>query len=53
MAEQLQRMTGAGDEVFLTGASGFVGSHVLHALLAAQISRACAGASRFQATTPT
>ena len=29
-------MTGAGDVVFLTGASGFVGSHVLRALLAAQ-----------------
>lgn len=29
-------MTGAGDEVFLTGADGFVGSHVLRALLAAQ-----------------
>ncbi len=29
-------MTGAGDVVFLTGAGGFVGSHVLHALLAAQ-----------------
>src|SRR6476646_4392691 len=36
MAEQLQRITATGDEVFLTGASGFVGSHVLHALLAAQ-----------------
>jgi len=36
MAEELQRMAGAGDEVFLTGASGFVGSHVLRALLAAQ-----------------
>ncbi|HEU5230318.1 MAG TPA: NAD-dependent epimerase/dehydratase family protein [Ktedonobacteraceae bacterium] len=36
MAEQLQRMAGSGDLVFLTGASGFVGSHVLHALLAAQ-----------------
>lgn len=36
MAEQLQRMTGAGDTVFLTGASGFVGSHILRALLAAQ-----------------
>src|SRR5579864_6213504 len=36
MAEELQRMIGAGDEVFLTGASGFVGSHVLRALLAAQ-----------------
>lgn len=36
MAAQLQRVTGAGDLVFLTGASGFVGSHVLRALLAAQ-----------------
>src|SRR5258708_24998171 len=36
MAEELQRMTGAGDEVFLTGASGFLGSHILRALLAAQ-----------------
>ena len=36
MAEQLQPMTGAGDTVFLTGAGGFVGSHVLRALLAAQ-----------------
>jgi dihydroflavonol-4-reductase len=36
MAEQLQRVTGAGDVVFLTGAGGFVGSHVLRALLAAQ-----------------
>ncbi|HLH62110.1 MAG TPA: NAD-dependent epimerase/dehydratase family protein [Ktedonobacteraceae bacterium] len=36
MAEQLQEVTGAGEEVFLTGASGFVGSHVLRALLAAQ-----------------
>ncbi len=36
MAEQLQRVTGAGDEVFLTGATGFVGSHILRALLAAQ-----------------
>jgi dihydroflavonol-4-reductase len=36
MVEQLQPMTGAGDVVFLTGASGFVGSHVLRALLAAQ-----------------
>ncbi len=35
MAEQLQPVTGAGDVVFLTGASGFVGSHVLRALLAA------------------
>lgn len=29
-------MTGAGDTVFLTGASGFIGSHILRALLAAQ-----------------
>lgn len=36
MVEQLQPVTGAGDTVFLTGASGFVGSHVLRALLAAQ-----------------
>jgi dihydroflavonol-4-reductase len=36
MAEQLQQTTGAGDTVFLTGASGFIGSHVLRALLAAQ-----------------
>lgn len=36
MAEQLQSITGTGDEVFLTGASGFVGSHVLRALLASQ-----------------
>lgn len=36
MAEQLQRVTGEGDTVFLTGASGFVGSHVLRALLAAR-----------------
>lgn len=36
MTEQLQRMTGAGDLVFLTGADGFVGSHVLRALLAAR-----------------
>lgn len=35
MAEQIQEMDGAGEEVFLTGASGFVGSHVLRALLAA------------------
>src|SRR5579875_1575400 len=35
MAEQLQRVPGANDTVFLTGASGFVGSHILHALLAA------------------
>lgn len=36
MAEQLEPVTGADDVVFLTGASGFVGSHVLRALLAAQ-----------------
>lgn len=36
MAEQLQRTTGGGDLVFLTGANGFVGSHVLRALLDAQ-----------------
>jgi dihydroflavonol-4-reductase len=36
MAEQLQNMAGNGDVVFLTGASGFVGSHVLRALLEAQ-----------------
>jgi dihydroflavonol-4-reductase len=36
MAEQLRQMTEVGEEVFLTGASGFVGSHVLRALLAAQ-----------------
>lgn len=36
MAEQLERMSGTGDVVFLTGASGFVGSHVLEALLAAR-----------------
>src|SRR5215472_8250979 len=36
MAEEFQRMIGVGDEVFLTGASGFLGSHVLRALLAAQ-----------------
>jgi dihydroflavonol-4-reductase len=35
MAEQLQRGTGGGELVFLTGASGFVGSHVLRALLMA------------------
>ena len=35
MDEQLQHMTGAGDEVFLTGASGFIGSHILRALLVA------------------
>jgi dihydroflavonol-4-reductase len=38
MPEQLERMSGAGgagETVFLTGASGFVGSHVLRALLAA------------------
>lgn len=36
MDERLQRVTGAGNEVFLTGATGFVGSHILRALLAAQ-----------------
>src|SRR5689334_22329908 len=36
MDEQLHPMARTGDLVFLTGASGFVGSHVLHALLAAQ-----------------
>ncbi len=36
MPEQLQGMSGDGDEVFLTGANGFIGSHVLRALLAAQ-----------------
>lgn len=36
MDEQRQEVTGDGEEVFLTGASGFVGSHVLHALLAAR-----------------
>jgi dihydroflavonol-4-reductase len=36
MAEQLQGRAGTGDVVFLTGASGFVGSHVLRALLEAQ-----------------
>jgi dihydroflavonol-4-reductase len=35
MVERLQRVTGAYDEVFLTGATGFVGSHILRALLAA------------------
>lgn len=38
MAEQLERTPGAGvkgETVFLTGASGFVGSHILRALLAA------------------
>ncbi len=34
MAEQLQ--TGAGEMVFLTGAGGFIGSHILHALLTAR-----------------
>ncbi len=33
--EQLQREPEEGDTVFLTGASGFVGSHILRALLAA------------------
>ena len=32
--EQLQREPAEGDTVFLTGASGFVGSHILRALLA-------------------
>src|SRR5437764_424931 len=36
MVEQLQRVTGKGETVFLTGASGFVGNHILRALLAAQ-----------------
>ena len=36
MDEQLRQTAGAGDLVFLTGASGFVGNHVLQALLAAQ-----------------
>jgi dihydroflavonol-4-reductase len=36
MAEELRQMTEVGEEVFLTGANGFVGSHVLRALLAAQ-----------------
>lgn len=36
MAEALQRVTGEGETVFLTGASGFVGGHVLQALLAAR-----------------
>ncbi len=34
--EQIQPGIGSGDVVFLTGASGFVGSHVLRALLVAQ-----------------
>src|SRR5581483_11320632 len=34
MAEQLQHGTETGELVFLTGASGFVGSHILRALLA-------------------
>lgn len=36
MMEQFQQQEGTGDEVFLTGASGFVGSHILRALLAAR-----------------
>ncbi len=36
MDEQLPQEMGAGETVFLTGASGFVGSHILRALLAAQ-----------------
>lgn len=36
MDEQLEQTSGAGESVFLTGASGFVGSHILRALLAAQ-----------------
>lgn len=33
---QLQQASNTGDEVFLTGASGFVGRHILHALLMAR-----------------
>lgn len=36
MDEQLSHRAGADETVFLTGASGFVGSHILRALLAAQ-----------------
>jgi dihydroflavonol-4-reductase len=36
MVEQLQEAAGDGETVFLTGANGFVGSHVLRALLAAR-----------------
>jgi dihydroflavonol-4-reductase len=36
MAEELQRARDEGETVFLTGASGFVGSHVLRALLDAR-----------------
>ncbi len=36
MDEQLSHTTGGGETVFLTGASGFVGGHILRALLAAR-----------------
>lgn len=36
MVEQLLDVTDVGDEVFLTGATGFIGSHILRALLSAQ-----------------
>ena len=36
MDKQLPQTTGANETVFLTGASGFMGHHILHALLAAQ-----------------